>query len=277
MASLNFPSSPTLGQTYVTGGKTWSWNGTSWTGVPAATVVGPTGDSGYSGISGFSGYSGISGYSGYSGISGYSGQSVTGLTAGSASVGYINYNGTTKTAGQLDGGTTNPTNTTRLNYDGYLYATRFYGDGSQLSGVSAGATITDDTTTNGTRYILFDDVTSGSATSVGVASTKLYFNPSSGTLYATVFQSLSDANKKTNITPIANAASTLDLINGVEFDWLDSGKKSAGVIAQEVEQVLPHLVEEWDGVKSVNYSGLIAYLIESNKELARRISILENK
>ena len=308
MASLNFPSSPTVGQTYVSGGRTWTWNGTSWEGVAATTITGPSGptgapgspgDSGYSGISGYSGrsgysgtsgysgsgisgYSGTSGYSGagtsgFSGISGYSGSAGTGLDAGATQVGYINYNGLTKTASQMYGGTSDPTSTARLNYDGYFYATRFYGDGSQLTGVSAGATITDDTTTNGTRYILFDDVTSGSATTVGVSSTKLYFNPSSGTLYATVFQSLSDANKKTNITPITDAVSKLDQINGVEFDWLDSGKKSAGVIAQEIEQVLPHLVEEWDGVKSVNYSGLIAYLIESNKELARRISTLENR
>lgn len=47
----------------------------------------------------------------------------TGLTAGSASVGYLNYNGTTSTAGQLYGGTTTPTGTTRLNYGGYFYPT----------------------------------------------------------------------------------------------------------------------------------------------------------
>lgn len=50
-----------------------------------------------------------------------------GLTAGSTSVGFINYNGTTKAAGQWDGGSTAPTSTTRLNYDGYLYATQVWG------------------------------------------------------------------------------------------------------------------------------------------------------
>jgi hypothetical protein len=64
-----------------------------------------------------------------------------------------------------------------------LYATRFYGDGSQLTGVSgSGAAITDDTTTNGVRYLLFDDVITGTASSVGVSSTKLTFNPSTGLL-----------------------------------------------------------------------------------------------
>jgi microcystin-dependent protein len=42
-----------------------------------------------------------------------------------------------KTSGGFYGGITAPSNTTRANYDGYLYATRFYGDGSQLTGVTA--------------------------------------------------------------------------------------------------------------------------------------------
>lgn len=45
-------------------------------------------------------------------------------------------NPTTKVAGTFDTTATAPTNTTRLNYDGYMYATRFYGDGSQLTGVT---------------------------------------------------------------------------------------------------------------------------------------------
>lgn len=44
-----------------------------------------------------------------------------------------------KTSGGFYGGETAPTNTTRTNYDGYLYATRFYGDGSQLTGITATA------------------------------------------------------------------------------------------------------------------------------------------
>ena len=46
--------------------------------------------------------------------------------------------GTTKTAGTLYTGTTNPTSTNRLNYDGYLYATRFYGDASTLTNIPTG-------------------------------------------------------------------------------------------------------------------------------------------
>ena len=52
---------------------------------------------------------------------------------------------------------------------------------SIASTVTSGITITNDTTTNATRFIMFDDVTSGTVTGVNVSSTKLTFNPSVGT------------------------------------------------------------------------------------------------
>ena len=143
--------------------------------------------------------------------------------------------------------------------------------------IAAGATVTDDTTSNATRYLMLGTSTSGSYTSANTSSSKLYFNPSTGTTYSTLFQSLSDETQKTNLTPIVNATDTLKQIDGFEFDWRDNGLKSAGVIAQQLEKILPWLVSETDGIKSVNYSGLIAYLIQSNKELADRIEKLENR
>jgi hypothetical protein len=58
------------------------------------------------------------------------------------------------------------------------------GDGTFLT--NAGATITDDTTSATDFFVLFDDVTSGSATTVGVSSTKLIYVPSTGNLTATI-------------------------------------------------------------------------------------------
>lgn len=58
------------------------------------------------------------------------------------------------------------------------------GDGTFLT--NAGATITDDTTSSSDFYVLFDNATSGSATSVGVSSTKLIYVPSTGNLTATI-------------------------------------------------------------------------------------------
>ena len=61
------------------------------------------------------------------------------------------------------------------------------GDVTIANTVTAGITITDDTTTNATRYLAFTSATSGSITGQNVASTKLQFNPSTGALSATSF------------------------------------------------------------------------------------------
>lgn len=151
-------------------------------------------------------------------------------------------------------------------------------NGSVASWTAAAVSTSDDTTTDATYYPSLFMTTSGSITNTKVSSTKLYFNPSTGTLNATTFNSLSDVTQKANVKPIENATETLNKIDAVEFDWVDTGKHSSGVIAQKLEEVLPFLVETNDtGTKSVNYSGLIAYLIQSNKELSQRISALETK
>lgn len=137
-------------------------------------------------------------------------------------------------------------------------------------------TSTDDTITNATYYPLAATTAGGS--SAVTSSTKLTFNPSTGTLGATIFNSLSDITKKTDIVIIDNAISTINKIEGVEFNWVDNGYKSAGVIAQQLEQILPHLVEtDTEGLKSVNYNGIIGYLIQAVKELSTRIVELDSK
>jgi hypothetical protein len=157
---------------------------------------------------------------------------------------------------------------------GTLSATKFAGDGSGLTGISGGgggATITDDTTTNATRYLLFDDITSGLATSIGVSSSKLYYNPNTGTLNATNFNTLSDLALKTNISPIINPLDILKKLNPVSFDWKDNGNHSHGLIAQELEKVLPELVSGTNQ-KSVNYTALIAILIKAIQDLDNKLS-----
>jgi len=67
----------------------------------------------------------------------------------------------------------------------------------------------------------------------------------------------------------------VDQLRGVSFDWKESGKGSYGVIAQELEQVLPELVTQTDP-KSVNYNGIIGVLIEAVKELKKEIEELKN-
>jgi len=110
-------------------------------------------------------------------------------------------------------------------------------------------------------------------------SSALTYNASTGTLAATNVNSTSDANLKENIETIVGSIDILKDINGVRFVWKDLGTPSVGVIAQDVEKVLPELVSERDdtGTKSVNYNGLVGVLIEAVKELSTRVSKLENK
>lgn len=140
--------------------------------------------------------------------------------------------------------------------------------------ISGGATITNDVSTNANYYLGMSSTTSGNWTTAYTSNTKLYFNPSSGILSSTNFASLSDISFKENVTKITNATSIIKSLEGDEWNWKNNGSKGAGVIAQELEKVLPWLVEG-DGVKTVTYNGLFGYLIEGFKELENRISKLE--
>jgi Chaperone of endosialidase len=93
---------------------------------------------------------------------------------------------------------------------------------------------------------------------------------SSGTFNA------SDINLKTNIKTVPNPTAQIKELRGAKFNWIKDGKTDFGVIAQEIEQVLPELVHTHEsGTKYVNYNGLIAILIESVKELSNRVKALE--
>jgi len=95
---------------------------------------------------------------------------------------------------------------------------------------------------------------------------------------------VSDRNLKENINTIENATETVKKLRGVQYEWKQgSGKREGqteiGVIAQEVEEVLPFLVREKTikdkKVKTVDYEKMIGLLIESNKELSDRLDKLE--
>jgi len=98
---------------------------------------------------------------------------------------------------------------------------------------------------------------------------------SSGIVTAQDFDALSDINYKENINTVNNALIKVEQLRGVKFDWKESGSPSYGVIAQELEQVLPELVHGNDP-KTVNYNGIIGVLIEAIKELRAEVEELKN-
>ena len=97
-----------------------------------------------------------------------------------------------------------------------------------------------------------------------------------GIVTATDFNSASDAKLKTNIQPIEDPLHKVSQIQGVSFNWIENNKPSMGVIADEVQKILPELVSDTDP-KTVNYNGLIGLLIEVVKEQQVKIESLEKR
>jgi hypothetical protein len=94
----------------------------------------------------------------------------------------------------------------------------------------------------------------------------------------------SDIKLKTNIETISDALNKALSLRGVTYDRIDSGEHQIGVIAQEVEKIIPEVVIDNNGTKSVAYGNIVAVLIEAIKEqqvqineLRSEIDILKNK
>lgn len=97
----------------------------------------------------------------------------------------------------------------------------------------------------------------------------------SGVATAVDFNSTSDLKLKENVVTVNNALLKVEQLRGVKFDWKENHKPSYGVIAQELEQVLPELVSNTDP-KTVNYNGIIGVLIEAIKELKAEVEELKS-
>ena len=165
------------------------------------------------------------------------------------------------------------------------------GTGISVSGATGAVTITN---TGVTSNVAGTGVTVSGATgavtiSIGQAvatSSDVRFNSlgvgmaasaTAGRIDATndiVAYSSSDRRFKNNIKPIENPLDKINKISGNTFDWNEETKiehgydgNDVGVIAQEIEEVLPQLVQTRDsGYKAVKYDKLVALLIEGIKE-----------
>ena len=145
----------------------------------------------------------------------------------------------------------------------------YYGDGSNLSGIGGapgGAGSNTQVVYNSNGFFAGSSNFTFDGNNVYVA----------GIVTATDFNSLSDINYKDNVETVNNALLKVEQLRGVKFDWKESGRPSYGVIAQELEEVLPELVHGNDP-KTVNYNGIIGVLIEAIKELQDEIAELKEK
>jgi len=153
-----------------------------------------------------------------------------------------------------------------LSFGSYLTSADSY-NGSTARTVSVAGT-----TINTGNTLVARDI-SGDFTAGTITVTNL---TASQTIQAQDFNSISDINLKENIHTIENSLEIVKNLRGVSFDWKENGKSSYGVIAQELEEILPDLVKNSE-VKSVNYNGLIGVLIEAIKELKTEVEELKSK
>ena len=90
----------------------------------------------------------------------------------------------------------------------------------------------------------------------------------------------SDERLKDNIEPISEPLYKLSKVGGYTFDWNDKQDtykgNDVGVVAQEIEEILPQLVTTRDtGYKAVKYEKIVPLLIESIKELNKKVEDIE--
>lgn len=126
----------------------------------------------------------------------------------------------------------------------------------------------------------------------GVARWDICLYTTAGQLWATGFVNSSDIRLKTNIANINGGLNTILSLNPITYTLLsDANQKThSGLVAQEVEPILPHLVtssydpETLEDIKGIDYIQLVPYLIQAIKEqntliqdLTQRIANLENQ
>ena len=110
----------------------------------------------------------------------------------------------------------------------------------------------------------------------------LYVN---GNIWANGTTYASDERFKENITPIQSPLQKLLKINGIEYRMKAneftknnfSGERQIGLLAQNVEKIIPEAVNEMDGYKGVDYARLVPLLIESIKVMNNKIELLQQQ
>ena len=234
-------------------------------------AAGATGSAGINGATGTAGSNGTNGATGSAGVNGSTGAGLTGATGTAGSNGS---NGATGTAGNT--GATGAAGPSSGYLNGPISGFSLL-IGATSAGVNTGAT--------GNGWF-------GNALFVGPqGATGIAFGATGeirATAEITAYYS-SDERLKENILTIDNALGKLRKLKGVMFDWKDDvvagrggedgyfvRKHDTGVIAQEVEAVLPEVVaERADGFKAVRYEKLAGLIIQAINELADQVDALK--
>jgi len=153
-------------------------------------------------------------------------------------------------------------------------------------GISTGLHISAD---SGSSISLGDgqqiDIAGGTDIGTTISSATDIYGNYTHTIQVNYTGGTSDERLKENIQPLKGAAEKVAALRAVEFDWADEKERERtgnvrdfGFLAQEVEKVIPELVRERnDGMKTVNYGGVVPLLLDVIQDLTKRIELLESK
>ena len=128
------------------------------------------------------------------------------------------------------------------------------------------------------------DLDGKSLTINNASDEKISFSSANGNITTegdiTAFGTVSDRNRKENIVKINNALDKVSQISGYTFNYIGDDTPMTGVIAQELEEVLPEVVYETEALdgtqsKAVRHGNIVGLLIESIKELKAEIDELK--
>jgi hypothetical protein len=166
-----------------------------------------------------------------------------------------------------------------------------------LSWTTPALDINDQVADTGTYYPVILNSNSGETTSLSVSSSKMSFQPSTGNftvsgqvtggsasftnnMSAGSITETSSITLKENISPIEDALDSIVKLAGKIYDRKDgSSKNEAGLIAEEVNEIIPNVVkkDEQGNPEAIYYSRLSAYLIEAVKTIKTEIDMLKGK
>ena len=113
--------------------------------------------------------------------------------------------------------------------------------------------------------------------SIATENAKWLFDTSGNFIASGNITAFSDERIKENIKPIDSALNKVKSLKGVYFNKIYDKRKEIGLIAQEVEKILPEVVVDTGDLKSVAYGNIVAVLIEAIKELSDIVDDLTEK
>ncbi len=223
----------------------------------------------------------------------------TGLSAGTSTLGAtsvtsLTVSGSFSATGTLQGNAL--TATTSTNVKGTANRV-IYNSSTDVTTTSSnlqfnGTTMTvQNLTVNGSLSANLSSATAGTANNVTGAGGRVLYNSSTNNTSTSSNLTFNGTNLtcggnitayssmvlKDNVTTITDALSKVLNLRGVEFDYKESGQHNIGLVAEEVEKVLPDLVHDNDnGIKSLAYSNIVAVLVEAVKDLKKEIDVLKS-